>query len=84
MTGRPVGSKGPKTKAWLKLGDFMLNKGSRRMLDIMRDMSDEDYVKTYFLLAQYFKPKMQATTVKSEGEINVSIVSPDPELMNKI
>lgn len=81
---RHYGSKNAKTQAWERLGNFMTTKGSKRMLKIMEQMSDEDYANVYLKMAQYFKPKMQASTVQQKGEINVTIASDDKDLIDKV
>ncbi len=81
---RAIGSKNARTHAWLKIGDFMINKGAARMRKIMMDQEDEDFVKTYLAIIKYFKPAMQSSTVKQEGDINISVISDDETLIEKV
>ena len=81
---REVGSKNARTTAWHKIGHWMLGKGSKRMLLLLDTMDDAEFVKTYLAFIKYFKPAMQYSTVKSEGDINVTVVSEDEEIIDKV
>lgn len=81
--GRPKGSENIKTKQWGKIANYMLDKGSKRMLEIMGGMEDKEFADTYLKLIQYFRPRMQSTQLKSEGTTTIHVVS-EKELLDKV
>lgn len=81
---RTIGSKNKKTIQWENLAVLMTGSGAERMRQLLDSMQDEEFVDTYLKLLSYFKPKQQSNSIRQEGEINISIVSDDEQLMLKI
>ena len=80
---RKIGSKNARTKAWEKLGDFMLHKGAKRILTIASNMEDDEFVDFYLKLVQYFRPKYSNTTIKGESTVNINVVA-EQDIIDKI
>jgi len=72
--GRPEGAKGKRTIEWEKLGDFITDEGAERAARIMRECSDEDFMKYYRDVLEYFKPKQQRQEISAEVETVIKIV----------
>lgn len=81
---RTKGSQNIKTIAWTSLGNYILNNGSKRLLDVMNKMEDEEFVKTYVKMLSYFKPRQVATTIKQDGDISLNIVHDNPDILKEI
>ena len=58
------GSISHKTIAWNNLGDFLIEDGADRLKQLLRDADDDQFIKYYILLIEYFKPKMIRSDVK--------------------
>ena len=81
---RPKGSKNVKTQAWETLGSFIVGRGAERFIRSLREMDDEDYVKTYLKVLAYFKPKQLSTSIKQEGDIHISFTKEDEQTIDNI
>lgn len=65
--GRPKGAKGEKTKAWEYLGEFITEEGAIRLISILRESDDYDFLKYYMMLIEYFKPKISRAEVEQKS-----------------
>jgi DNA-binding Lrp family transcriptional regulator len=76
--GRPVGAVSEKVKMWNDLGDWFVHEGAAKCMRIMNDMEDEEYIKHYTALLEYFKPKQARVTMAGDSKAPVVIqVHPD-------
>jgi DNA-binding Lrp family transcriptional regulator len=73
--GRPIGAVSDKVKMWNELGEWFTQQGAAKCMRIMNEMEDEEYIKHYTALLEYFKPKQARVThagdEKSPVVINV-------------
>lgn len=70
--GKPKGIKSAKTKAWEKLGEVIVNDSAERFMNILSEMKDEEFVKNYLMILEYFKPKQSRAEVKAEHSLTVN------------
>lgn len=66
--GRTKGSKSGKTKAWDELGDYIIDKGAKRYMALLSKLDQEEFLKRFETILEYFKPKQQRTDITSGGE----------------
>ncbi len=80
-SGKPVGAKGTKTKAWEALGDFFTDAGAERAKKIMLKANDKDFMVHYQNLIELFKPKLARTETELSGSIqmNAPIINVKPK-----
>jgi hypothetical protein len=71
--GRPVGSVSDKVRMWNDLGDWFIQEGAAKCMRIMNDMEDEEYIKHYTALLEYFKPKQARVTHAGDEKAPVII-----------
>jgi len=72
--GRPKGSKNRKTKAWEELGKYMVEEGTERVREVLRNCNNDEFLKHFKDLLQYFKPQLQRQQQNITSE---SIQAPD-------
>ena len=77
--GRPQGAVSEKTRMWNELGEWFTQQGAAKCMRIMNEMEDEEYIKHYTALLEYFKPK-QARITHSGDEKSPVIVQVHPDL----
>ena len=71
--GRPMGAISDKVKMWNDLGDWFVQEGAAKCMRIMNDMEDEEYIKHYTALLEYFKPKQARITHTGDEKAPVII-----------
>jgi DNA-binding Lrp family transcriptional regulator len=71
--GRPVGAISDKVKMWNELGEWFTQQGAAKCMRIMNDMEDEEYIKHYTALLEYFKPKQARITHSGDEKAPVII-----------
>jgi hypothetical protein len=71
--GRPQGALSEKTKMWNELGEWFVQEGAAKCMRIMNDMEDEEYIKHYTALLEYFKPKQARITHSGDEKAPVII-----------
>jgi len=64
---------GVKNQQWDELGDFITAKGAKRAMGILATLNDEDYLDQYGKLLNYFKPRLQATSLDANLSGGISI-----------
>ncbi len=62
-----------KSKQWNQLGDFITAKGAERAMNILNTLDDSDYLDQYGKLLNYFKPRLQATSLDANLSGGISI-----------
>lgn len=72
-SGRPQGAVSDKVKMWNDLGDWFVQEGAAKCMRIMNDMDDEEYIKHYTALLEYFKPKQARITHSGDDKAPVII-----------
>lgn len=71
--GRPVGAVSDKVKMWNELGEWFVQEGAAKCMRIMNEMEDEEYIKHYTALLEYFKPKQARVTHAGDSRAPVII-----------
>jgi hypothetical protein len=71
--GRPVGTVSDKVRMWNELGEWFVQEGAAKCMRIMNDMEDEEYIKHYTALLEYFKPKQARVTHAGDSRAPVVI-----------
>jgi len=71
--GRPVGAVSDKVKMWNELGEWFVQEGAAKCMRIMNEMEDEEYIKHYTALLEYFKPKQARMTMAGDSKAPVII-----------
>jgi DNA-binding Lrp family transcriptional regulator len=72
-SGRPQGAISDKVRMWNELGDWFVREGAAKCMRIMNDMEDEEYIKHYTALLEYFKPKQARITHSGDEKAPVII-----------
>jgi len=57
-SGIKKGGKQKKTIAWESIGEYMINEGAERFIDIMTRCNDKEFTENYTRILEYFKPKL--------------------------
>lgn len=72
-SGRPQGAVSDKVRMWNELGEWFVQEGAAKCMRIMNDMEDEEYIKYYTALLEYFKPKQARITHSGDEKAPVII-----------
>jgi DNA-binding Lrp family transcriptional regulator len=72
-SGRPQGAISDKVKMWNELGDWFVHEGAAKCMRIMNEMEDEEYIKHYTALLEFFKPKQARITHSGDTKAPVII-----------
>jgi len=72
-SGRPQGAISDKVRMWNELGEWFVQEGAAKCMRIMNDMEDEEYIKHYTALLEYFKPKQARITHSGDEKAPVII-----------
>ena len=62
---------------WEEFGKEITEVGMERMLNIMKNSEDKEFVDIFMGLIEYFKPKMVRSENKSEDNVNFRIIYDD-------
>jgi DNA-binding Lrp family transcriptional regulator len=71
--GRPQGAVSDKVRMWNELGEWFVQEGAAKCMRIMNEMEDEEYIKHYTALLEYFKPKQARITHSGDEKAPVII-----------
>jgi DNA-binding Lrp family transcriptional regulator len=71
--GRPQGAVSERTKMWNELAEWFTQQGAAKCMRIMDEMEDEEYIKHYTALLEYFKPKQARITHSGDEKAPVVI-----------
>lgn len=77
--GRPKGSKNKKTKEWETLRETLLSQHTERFIHLLDKMDDDQFVRTYLKLLEYFRPKIariQPENDNNEPAIKTLVIVP--------
>ena len=80
---KPKGAVSERTKMWNELGEWFVQEGASKCMRIMNDMEDEEYIKHYTALLEYFKPKQARNTIVGDADAPVQIIISDKLWMKK-
>ena len=73
-SGLKKGQKIAKTLAWEQLGDFITETGAQRLKVLLETADERTFFQYYTLLLEYFKPKLQRSEVKQDGDNVMKII----------
>ncbi|MEK6479619.1 DUF5681 domain-containing protein [Catalinimonas sp. 4WD22] len=77
--GRPKGSS-EKTKMWARLGEYITQEGAERYMNILQNMNDDEFIKRFEMILEYFQPKQSRVEAKVEStHTTVTIEAPIPK-----
>lgn len=71
--GRPVGAVSEKVKMWEALGNYVVSQGAERAMHVLSTMDDEEYLKHYLTMLEFFKPKQARVTHAGDAKEPVVI-----------
>jgi hypothetical protein len=71
--GRPVGAVSEKLKMWESLGNYVVTQGAERAMHVLSTMDDEEYLKHYLTMLEFFKPKQARVTHAGDAKEPVVI-----------
>ena len=63
---KPKGALSAKTKAWDKLGEFIINDGAQKYSEYLDTLNNESFANEFRAILEYFKPRQQRTEIKGE------------------
>ena len=67
--GRPKGSKSVMRQQWEVLGEAVASQVEGRLIKELDKLNGKEYIEAVSKILQYFKPKLNAQSVKVEAEI---------------
>ena len=70
---KPKGAVSEKTKLWNQLGNYVVSQGAERAMHILSTMEDEEYLKYYMTMLEFFKPKQARITHSGDAKEPVII-----------
>jgi len=72
-SGIKKGEKQKKTLAWEAIGEYIINEGAARVVEILKNDTDGKFMHDYQALLEYFKPKLARTELTGEngGEVKL-------------
>lgn len=71
--GKPKGTKSQKTKEWEALGEAIATRHAERFNALLDELEPEKFADKFLQVLEYFKPKLQRTELKHEGEIDINL-----------
>jgi hypothetical protein len=70
---KPKGAISERTEMWNKLGEYVVTQGAERAMQVLGAMEDEEFLKNYMTMLEYFKPKQGRTVHASDTDSPVVI-----------
>ena len=65
---KPKGAISEKQKLWDQLGNYVVSQGAERAMHILSTMEDEEYLKYYMTMLEFFKPKQARITHSGDAK----------------
>lgn len=62
-----------RTRQWQEIGDYLTNQGVDRVLTVLNQSSDNDFMNYFDHLIRYFKPQLSSIATKEEVENETEI-----------
>jgi len=66
-----------KTKQWELLGEHIATTHANRFNNILTSLDDEEFVKAYGMILNYFKPRLQSTQMEAKADTTIRIIEPE-------
>jgi hypothetical protein len=70
---KPKGAVSERTEMWNRLGEYVVTQGAERAMQVLGAMEDEEFLKNYMTMLEYFKPKQGRTVHASDTDSPVVI-----------
>lgn len=70
---KPKGAISEKQKMWEALGAYVISQGAERAMHILHTMDDDEYLKYYLTMLEFFKPKQARVTHAGDAKEPVVI-----------
>ena len=64
--GKPKGTVSAKTLQWKALGAAITDRHAKRFNSLLDTLEDEEFIKAYTNIINYFQPKLSSTRVEAE------------------
>ena len=71
--GRKKGVPDKKTEMWNAFGEYLVNEGAGRALEIIKGKEDPEYLAAFEKFLEYFKPKQQRADASGDQSININL-----------
>jgi hypothetical protein len=78
LQGKPKGIVSAKTRQWEELGAKIVGESAERFMNALDQLSDEDFMKHYLMILEYFKPKQQRTEMTGKQDFSITWVENKP------
>ena len=82
--GARKGSKHKKTKQWELVADYLLDEGTGRFMNILKNCDDDEFTKYFLTILEYFKPKFSRIDTAAKTGQNFHTRFGDYEPLEKI
>ena len=69
IKGKPKGAVSAKTKAWDRLGEYIVNEAAEKYCEYLDTLKDKSHADEFRAILEYFKPRQMRTEIKAD--INV-------------
>jgi hypothetical protein len=73
---KPKGAVSQKTLLWEALGQYVVNEGAERAMEVLATLDDEQFLEQYMKMLEYFKPKQARVTHAGDAEAPINIIIP--------
>jgi hypothetical protein len=70
---KPKGAISEKVKLWDQLGNYVVTQGAERAMQILARMDDDEFLKYYLTMLEFFKPKQARVTHAGDAKEPVVI-----------
>ena len=69
LKGKPKGAVSAKTKAWDRLGEYIINDGAERYSEYLSKLTEESFAIEFRAVLEYFKPRQMRTEIKADVNV---------------
>ena len=79
--GKPKGAISKKTQQWHMIGEYLVNEGAQRFIEILQGQKDDKFIQYYTTILEYFKPKQVRSDNfnRTEGLLQIEITYGDDD-----
>jgi len=74
--GKPKGAISKRLQLWQALGEYVVNEGAERAMEVLATLDDEQFLEQYMKMLEYFKPKQARVTHAGDAEAPINIIIP--------
>jgi hypothetical protein len=73
--GRPKGAVNVKTEKWFELCNYLMSEGTERLMQVMGELDNKEFVEAYCKILNYIKPKLSNVDTNSTEGIKIVIIN---------